>query len=123
MQVWCNSLDIKSNIETSSKTATNVTEAFVLAVRQWKQMERLAEIDLKQENTIHLSNKIRLVQNRFCCAGSSTPGGGGFHGIGGEYDYGTESEDESSSQTSTPRRNFMGRSPKRQQRNSPQYRL
>lgn len=93
---WCDQFNINSQIETSSKTATNVTEAFILAVRQWKHMERIAEIELKQNDTIDLTKTIKLAQNRFCCTGggssSSATGAGAM-----------ESDDESM-HISTPRR-------------------
>lgn len=77
VEQWCQDNGITSLIETSSKAASNVTDAFVLAVRQWKHMERVAEIELRQQSdTIDLTRSIRLAQNRFCCIG----GGGGSGG-------------------------------------------
>ena len=108
LKQWCEQYQIRSHIETSSKTATNVNDAFILAVRQWKHMERIAEIELKQNDTIDLTKTIRLAQSRFCCTG----GGGGSSAssvVGGSL----ESEDESM-HTPSPRR-FGKRSTKPQQ--------
>ncbi|XP_037960538.1 ras-related protein Rab-9B [Teleopsis dalmanni] len=90
VQEWCDNNSISSVIETSSKAASNVTDAFTLAVRQWKHMERVAEIELKQQNdTIDLTKTIRLAHNRLCCTGNAVGSG--------------ELEDESMS-SSSPRR-------------------
>ncbi|XP_023160604.2 ras-related protein Rab-9B [Drosophila hydei] len=72
-QQWCTEHGISSHIETSSKTATNVTDAFVLALRQWKTMERVAEAEQRQHgDTIDLTQPIRLMQRRQCCTGGGT---------------------------------------------------
>uniref|UniRef100_A0A1A9Z5N5 small monomeric GTPase n=1 Tax=Glossina pallidipes TaxID=7398 RepID=A0A1A9Z5N5_GLOPL len=68
---WCEKFHIVSYIETSSKAATNISEAFTLAIRQWKHMERIAEVELKSQDIIDLTKSIRLAQNRFCCTGGS----------------------------------------------------
>uniref|UniRef100_A0A1B0G782 Uncharacterized protein n=1 Tax=Glossina morsitans morsitans TaxID=37546 RepID=A0A1B0G782_GLOMM len=62
---WCEKFHIVSYIETSSKAATNISEAFTLAIRQWKHMERIAEVELKSQDIIDLTKSIRLAQNRF----------------------------------------------------------
>lgn len=68
--MWCQENHIPSFIETSAKSANNVTEAFTLAVRQWKKMERSAEIDMRaQGDTISLGRRISLHENnRSCCS-------------------------------------------------------
>lgn len=99
---WCSKNNIPINVETSSKAAINVENAFVLAVRQWKHMERIAEIELKQNDTIDLTKSIRLAHNRICCSGA---------GSSASSAVGIESEDES---TNTP-------SPKRFGKHKPQH--
>ncbi|KAH8376608.1 hypothetical protein KR093_000261 [Drosophila rubida] len=70
VQQWCSEQSITSHIETSSKTATNVTDAFVLGLRQWKTMECVAEAEQRQHgDTIDLTRPIRLMQRRSCCTG------------------------------------------------------
>lgn len=98
LKQWCDTYQIRSHIETSSKTATNVNDAFILAVRQWKHMERIAEIELKQNDTIDLTKTIRLAQNRFCCTGGGSSSSSS-NAVGGNM----ESEDESM-HTPSPRR-------------------
>ncbi|XP_020804747.1 ras-related protein Rab-9B [Drosophila serrata] len=79
VQQWCADQKIASHIETSSKAATNVTDAFILGLRQWRHMECVAEAELRQHgDTIDLTRPIRLVQRRICCTG----GGGGQDGDG-----------------------------------------
>ncbi|XP_075149540.1 RAS oncogene family member Rab9 [Haematobia irritans] len=94
---WCDQNNINSQIETSSKTATNVTDAFVLAVRQWKHMERIAEIELKQNDTIDLTKTIKLAHNRFCCTG------GGSTSTAASGIAGSDSDDDSMNITSQKR--------------------
>ncbi|KAI8042005.1 ras-related protein Rab-9B [Drosophila gunungcola] len=78
VQQWCAEQKIACHIETSSKAATNVTEAFVLGLRQWRHMECVAEAELRQQgDTIDLTRPIRLVQRRICCTGGGGGGGGG----------------------------------------------
>ncbi|XP_067620561.1 ras-related protein Rab-9A [Eurosta solidaginis] len=89
VEQWCKDNGMTCLIETSSKAASNVTDAFVMAVRQWKHMERIAENELRQNSdTIDLTRSIRLAQNRFCCTG----GGGGS---GSTTSVDAEEEDES----------------------------
>ncbi|KAH8333955.1 ras-related protein Rab-9A [Drosophila kikkawai] len=79
VQQWCADQKIASHIETSSKAATNVTDAFILGLRQWRHMECVAEAELRQQgDTIDLTRPIRLVQRRICCTGGG--GGGGQDG-------------------------------------------
>ncbi|XP_068145601.1 ras-related protein Rab-9B [Drosophila tropicalis] len=96
---WCKELNISTHIETSSKTATNVTEAFTLALRQWKHMECVAEAELRQQNgdTIDLTRPIRLMQKRYCCSGG---GAGGSSGRG-SYDDDDDNDDASMRTPST----------------------
>ncbi|XP_034472257.1 ras-related protein Rab-9A [Drosophila innubila] len=70
VQQWCTDQSIVSHIETSSKTATNVTDAFMLGLRQWKAMECVAEAEQRQNgDSIDLTRPIRLMQRRHCCTG------------------------------------------------------
>lgn len=86
---WCDEFQIASLIETSSKTATNVTEAFTLAVRHWQKLEKATEREMRQNgDTIDLTRAIRLPTSRFCCGGSV---------LG-------DAENSSSSNTNSPRR-------------------
>uniref|UniRef100_A0A6P4ELN3 Ras-related protein Rab-9A-like n=1 Tax=Drosophila rhopaloa TaxID=1041015 RepID=A0A6P4ELN3_DRORH len=81
VQQWCADQKIACHIETSSKAATNVTDAFVLGLRQWRHMECVAEAELRQQgDTIDLTRPIRLVQRRICCTG----GGEGQAADGGD---------------------------------------
>ncbi|XP_030376783.1 ras-related protein Rab-9A [Scaptodrosophila lebanonensis] len=84
VQQWCTDQNIAIHIDTSSKAATNVTDAFVLAVQRWKHLERVAEAELRQDGeTIDLTRPVRLLQKRVCCTG----GGGGDGGTNGaDYD-------------------------------------
>lgn len=75
VQQWCEEFKISSLIETSSKTATNVTEAFNIAVQQWKNMERISERESRAHgDTIDLTKTIRLSSNRFCCSSALLSG-------------------------------------------------
>ncbi|XP_065358201.1 ras-related protein Rab-9A [Calliphora vicina] len=109
LKQWCDNFQIRSHIETSSKTATNVNDAFILAVRQWKHMERIAEIELKQNDTIDLTKTIRLAQTRLCCTGGGSSAVSSSSSAAGNL----ESEDESM-HTPSPRR-FGKRSTKPQE--------
>jgi len=81
VQQWCAEQKIASHITTSSKAANNVTDAFVLGLRQWRHMECVAEAELRQQgDTIDLTSPIRLVQRRICCTGGGGGGGGGGEG-------------------------------------------
>ncbi|XP_016967564.1 ras-related protein Rab-9B [Drosophila biarmipes] len=83
VQQWCAEQKIACHITTSSKAANNVTDAFVLGLRQWRHMECVAEAELRQQgDTIDLTSPIRLVQRRICCTG----GGGGAGDEGQEDD-------------------------------------
>lgn len=68
---WCQEFHVVSFIETSAKTSDNVSNAFVLAVREWKKSER--NKDLTDGNgAIHLNQSVHL-QNRdekSCCSGN-----------------------------------------------------
>ncbi|KAL5280192.1 RAB9B family protein [Megaselia abdita] len=68
---WCEDNKITNYIETSSKTATNVTEAFSMAVKQWKKLEKQTERELRdQGDTIDLTKGVTIPQNRLCCSTS-----------------------------------------------------
>ncbi|XP_055379299.1 ras-related protein Rab-9B [Condylostylus longicornis] len=69
---WCQEYHISSFIETSSKNAINVTEAFMLAVKQWQRLEKSTERELRaQGDTIDLTTGVRLQHSnsKFCCGG------------------------------------------------------
>ncbi|XP_002057667.3 ras-related protein Rab-9B [Drosophila virilis] len=77
VQQWCTEYGIGAHIETSSKTATNVSDAFVLALRQWRRMECVAEAEQRQlGDTIDLTQPIQLMHRRQCCTGGGGGGGG-----------------------------------------------
>lgn len=70
METWCSENGIISCIETSAKEATNVQEAFKIAVKQWLRAETRAD-----KNEIPYNDTIDLTktQNRTrisCCIGS-----------------------------------------------------
>uniref|UniRef100_T1H0W3 Uncharacterized protein n=1 Tax=Megaselia scalaris TaxID=36166 RepID=T1H0W3_MEGSC len=66
---WCENNKMFTYLETSSKTATNVTEAFSLAVKQWRKLEKQTERELRdQGDTIDLTKGVTLPQNRICCS-------------------------------------------------------
>lgn len=69
VSVWCQEFKISSIIETSAKTSKNVAEAFTLAVRQWQQLERTTDRELRaQGDTIDLTRGVHLPQTeRPCC--------------------------------------------------------
>lgn len=71
METWCNENMIASCIETSAKTASNVQEAFKLAVQHWIKGEiRADKIESTYNDTIDLSRKNGENRNS-CCLGSS----------------------------------------------------
>lgn len=71
METWCNENSISSCIETSAKTASNVQEAFRMAVQHWIKGEiRADKIESTYNDTIDLSRK--NAENRSsCCIGTS----------------------------------------------------
>lgn len=71
LETWCNENSIASCIETSAKNASNVQEAFKLAVQHWLKAEMRADkYESNYNDTIDLSRK--NVDNRnSCCLGSS----------------------------------------------------
>lgn len=74
--MWCEEFNVSTCIETSAKTSKNVTEAFVLAVRQWQQLERTTERELRiHGDTIDLTRGVHLHENNrssaTCCSGIS----------------------------------------------------
>lgn len=74
VMAWCQEFHITSFIETSAKTSQNVTEAFVMAVRQWLKLERTTENSLRaQGETIDLTRSVQLNQNgrSSCCGGGN----------------------------------------------------
>lgn len=73
VNAWCQEYNISSFIETSAKTSQNVTAAFILAVRQWIKMERLANELNANGDTIDLTRGVRLNANsKSCCSGSTS---------------------------------------------------
>lgn len=71
METWCNENAVTSYIETSAKTASNVQEAFKLAVQHWLKLESRADRNEPvTKDTIDLTKK--QPDNRIsCCAGTS----------------------------------------------------
>lgn len=72
---WCEEFHVASFIETSAKTSQNVSAAFILAVRQWKKIERNTEL-AKGSDTIDLTRSVQLngSEKTSCCSGSSREG-------------------------------------------------
>ncbi|XP_066262347.1 ras-related protein Rab-9A [Euwallacea similis] len=70
METWCNENSITSCIETSAKNASNVQEAFKMAVQHWLRLESRADSNETIINdTVDLSKK--QGENRMsCCVGS-----------------------------------------------------
>lgn len=71
---WCQEFHITSFIETSAKTSQNVTAAFVMAVRQWQQMERRTDNSMRAHgDAIDLTRSVQLNQNSRapCCGGAN----------------------------------------------------
>ncbi|XP_076258119.1 RAS oncogene family member Rab9 isoform X2 [Rhynchophorus ferrugineus] len=67
METWCNENGITSCIETSAKNASNVQEAFKMAVQHWLRADK-NETDIN--DTVDLTKKSG--DNRMsCCVGSS----------------------------------------------------
>ncbi|XP_030756250.1 ras-related protein Rab-9A [Sitophilus oryzae] len=71
METWCNDNGITSCIETSAKSASNVQEAFKMAVQHWLKLESRADkSETVINDTVDLSKK--QTENRTsCCIGSS----------------------------------------------------
>ncbi|KAL1509417.1 hypothetical protein ABEB36_004160 [Hypothenemus hampei] len=71
METWCNENGITSCIETSAKNASNVQEAFKMAVQHWLRLESRADKNETATNdTVDLSKKYG--DNRMsCCVGGS----------------------------------------------------
>lgn len=70
METWCNENSITSCIETSAKNASNVQEAFKMAVQYWLRLESRADkidpiindtVDLRKKHSEHRSS---------CCVSS-----------------------------------------------------
>lgn len=70
METWCNENGITSSIETSAKNASNVQEAFKLAVQYWLRLESRADkTDSIINDTVDLTKKHS--DNRMsCCIGT-----------------------------------------------------
>lgn len=70
METWCNENSIASCIETSAKNASNVHDAFRIAVQHWLKTENRADRnDCTYNDTVDLSKKQN--ENRSsCCTGS-----------------------------------------------------
>lgn len=66
METWCNENSIASCIETSAKNASNVQEAFNLAVQHWLRMEKATEREACLCDTVDLQ-RTRPVENRNSC--------------------------------------------------------
>lgn len=70
METWCNENNIASGIETSAKNASNVQDAFRIAVQHWLKSENRADRnDCNYNDTVDLSRKHNENRNS-CCVGS-----------------------------------------------------
>ncbi|ENN72652.1 ras-related protein Rab-9A [Dendroctonus ponderosae] len=70
METWCNENHITSCIETSAKNASNVQEAFRMAVQHWIRLESRADKNQTIVNdTVNLSKNQSDVKTS-CCGGS-----------------------------------------------------
>ncbi|CAH0553261.1 unnamed protein product [Brassicogethes aeneus] len=70
LETWCNENGITSSIETSAKNASNVQEAFILAVEHWLRIEKRADKNETVYNdTVDLTKK--QGEKSSCCIGSS----------------------------------------------------
>lgn len=106
VQQWCAEQSIACHIQTSSKMANNVTDAFVLGLRQWKRMECVAEAEQRQHgDTIDLMRPVSLIQRRNCCTG----GGGGVGGVGGRDVVDADDDDVADASMRSPAANAMTR--------------
>ncbi|KAJ8962060.1 hypothetical protein NQ314_005843 [Rhamnusium bicolor] len=71
METWCNENSITSYIETSAKNATNVQEAFKLAVQHWLRLETRADRNAPLINdTVNLKSK-HSKNRTSCCIGAT----------------------------------------------------
>lgn len=68
---WCQEFHVVSFIETSAKTSENVSEAFLMAVREWKKFERNTDL-VDGSNRIDLTRTVQLDARgkSSCCSGS-----------------------------------------------------
>lgn len=72
METWCNGNSIACCIETSARNASNVNEAFHMAVQHWLRMEKSAEREACLcDDTVDLT-RTRPPENRSsCCLGAA----------------------------------------------------
>lgn len=71
METWCNENSIASCLETSAKNASNVHEAFKVAVQHWLKTESRADKnDCPYNDTVDL-NKKQSENRSSCCAANS----------------------------------------------------
>lgn len=71
LETWCNENSIASCIETSAKNASNVQEAFKLAVQHWLRAESRADrTDCTYSDTVDLSKK-QSDGRSSCCTGAN----------------------------------------------------
>lgn len=71
LETWCNENGIASGIETSAKNASNVQEAFKIAVQHWIKAESRADKnDCVYNDTVDLRK--RQTDNRSSCCISSS---------------------------------------------------
>ncbi|CAG9815818.1 unnamed protein product [Phaedon cochleariae] len=70
METWCNDNSITSYIETSAKNASNVQEAFKMAVQHWLRLESRADKnDPVIDDTVDLTKK-HSDSRSSCCIGA-----------------------------------------------------
>lgn len=71
LENWCNENGIASCIETSAKSASNVQEAFKMAVQHWLRAESKADKnECAYSDTVDL-NKKQSDYRSSCCAGAT----------------------------------------------------
>lgn len=72
METWCNENSIACCVETSAKNASNVQEAFHMAVQHWLRMEKTAEKEsCICDDTVDLRRTKPAETRTSCCLGTS----------------------------------------------------
>lgn len=71
METWCNENGISACIETSAKNASNVQEAFSIAVLHWLRLESRADKnECLYSDTVNLTKK--QAENRISCCNNAS---------------------------------------------------
>lgn len=69
---WCQLNNIPNLIETSAKNSSNVHEAFVIAVKQWKRYEGQNERETREHGlTVDYNTRVTLPESSSSCCGKS----------------------------------------------------